>query len=131
MTGRLIEWAMAGSLLLAGAIHLIPGAAMFSAERVQSLYAIRLGDPTLILLLRHRALLFGLLGIALLGAAFVPNWRVLASLAALLSMVGFVVFAGTGPHPAAILRVIQIDIGLSLILGATLAAKLFLIATRP
>ena len=118
------HYAMSACLILAGLIHLIPGIAAFAPSRMASLYEIRTEDVTLLLLLRHRAVLFALLGAALFVAAFSPTWHVPAALAALLSMLSFIFFARGSVLPPAIIRVIRIDFGLSLLLGLTLLLRL-------
>lgn len=118
------HYAMSACLILAGLIHLIPGIAAYAPSRMVSLYEIRTEDVTLLLLLRHRAVLFALLGAALLVAAFCPAWHLSAAVAALLSMLSFIFFARGSVLPPAIIRVIRIDIGLSLLLGLTLLLRL-------
>lgn len=81
-------------LLLAALIHLLPVAGVLGAERLQTLY--QLGDlgPTEVLLLRHRALLFGVFAVGLLIAVFQPAWRIPAAGMTLLSVLGFLALAG-------------------------------------
>lgn len=85
-----------GMLLLgaAGLIHLLPLAGLAGASGLAALYGIEAPTPDLMLLLRHRALLFGLLGAALLLAAFDRRRRSGAIGAGLLSTGGFLLLAG-------------------------------------
>lgn len=124
MSAKLAEWALAASLFAAGVIHLIPGIGVLGAQRLHALYGIELQDPTLILLLRHRAILFAILGAFFVVAAlFQPGWRVLASVVALVCMLSFIALAGDAPG-AAIQRVARVDIVVGLALAATLTWRL-------
>lgn len=124
MSARVVELALAASLVLAAVIHLIPASGLLSAQRLNVLYELSLDDPRLILLLRHRALLFGVLGTFFLLAAFVAAWRVAAALVALLSMLSFIGLASGQEWPAAIQRVVRVDVVVSLLLVAALGAQL-------
>ena len=48
-------------LILVAAIHALPIMGVFAASKLAQLYGITVQDPNLELLLRHRAVLFGLL----------------------------------------------------------------------
>jgi hypothetical protein len=98
-------------LLLAGGVHLAPVLGILGSARLEALYGLRIEDPGLLLLMRHRALLFGLLGALLVAAAFRPAWQGLALLAAGGSVLGFVLLAPTGLLPA-LHRVWWIDVTL-------------------
>lgn len=102
---------LAAALLLAGVINALPLIGVLGAERLQALYAMSFDDPSLRILMRHRALLFGLLGGAMCAAAFVPAWRTPMTLAGLASMAGFIVLAQLeGSGNAAIRRVVVADV---------------------
>jgi len=86
-------------LLVAAVIHLLPVVGVVSAARVEALYGVSVDSPDMAVLLRHRAVLFGLLGAALVAAAFVPQLRPPVIGGGLMSMVSFVVLClheGTG-----------------------------------
>ncbi len=100
---------LSGSMLaVVAVIHLLPVAGVLGAARLESLYGVTLGDPNLELLLRHRAVLFGLLGAFLLGAVFRPALRPLAYMAGFVSVLGFLLLAPAGTNPA-IDRVVWAD----------------------
>nr|WP_295938654.1 phosphopantetheine adenylyltransferase [uncultured Acidovorax sp.] len=65
------------ALLLAGAIHLIPLLGVFGAAPLASLYGTPPSDPNTLILLRHRAVLFGIVGGICMGAAFKPAYQCL------------------------------------------------------
>ncbi|MES2883875.1 MAG: phosphopantetheine adenylyltransferase [Pseudomonadota bacterium] len=103
--------ALAAALLLAGVINALPLIGVLGAERLQALYAMPFDDPSLRILMRHRAVLFGLLGGAMCAAAFIPAWRTPMALAGLVSMVSFIVLAQLeGGGNAAIRRVVVADV---------------------
>lgn len=98
-------------LLVVGAVHLLPLLGILGASRLEQLYGLRNEDPNMLLLMRHRALLFGLLGALLVTAAFRPAWQGLALLAAWGSVLGFVLLAPPALLPA-LQRVWWIDVAL-------------------
>ena len=109
-------------LVLVGLINFLPVMGLFSVERMQSLYGVDISDPNLAILMRHRALLFGLVGGFILYAAFTPAMQPAAFVLALISMAGFwVIAATTGEYNTGITKVVRIDIvGLVLCLAALL-----------
>ena len=107
---------------LPGLIHLLPLAGVLGAESLARLYALPFEDPSLQILMRHRAVLFGLLGALLVAAAFRPALRPLAFMAGLASVLSFLVLAGAvGGYNAALARVVAADwIALACLLPAGL-----------
>jgi hypothetical protein len=91
-----------------GAIHLMPVAPVFVPETLSRLYGIAPSDSTLLVLLRHRALLLALIGILCLWASWAPGVRSAALLAAAINIVGFLGFYALYGHPAGALRTIAI-----------------------
>ena len=79
-----------GLFLLAAVVNLAPVMGALSAERLAVLYGVQIQDPVLVLLMRHRALLFGIVGVLLVAAAFRPSLRLTALLAGLASMLSFI-----------------------------------------
>ncbi len=103
--------ALAAALLLAGVINALPFIGVLGAERLQALYAMPFDDANLRILMRHRAVLFGLLGGAMIAAAFIPHWRTPMAVAGLVSMVAFIALAWLeGDGNAAIRRVVVADV---------------------
>lgn len=64
--------------VLAGVIKVTPVIGVLGAERLQALYQMPFDGLDLLLLMRHRAVLFGVVGGLLLVAAFRPSLRALA-----------------------------------------------------
>lgn len=97
-------------LLVAGIIHLLPLIGVLGGDRLNALYGLALDEPNLQILMRHRAVLFGLLGALLVTAAFVPGLRGLALLGGLISVVSFLLLAWSAPlYNEALRRVVVAD----------------------
>ena len=69
--------------LLCGLANLLPVLGVLGEARLQLLYGITPEDRNLVLLLRHRAVLLGIVGVLLMVAAFRPAWRPPAMVAGL------------------------------------------------
>jgi hypothetical protein len=92
-------------------IHLLPLIGITGRDALQKAYGISVESPDLQLLLQHRAVLFGLLGLACLIAAFNAPWRPAVWCAALISTCSFMLLAWLAPsYNAAITRVVWFDI---------------------
>jgi len=76
-------------LLIVGIIHLLPLSGALSLKRLQMLYGIAIVEPSLEILMRHRAVLFGLLGAFLVAAAFFPSLQLTALAAGFVSVASF------------------------------------------
>jgi len=111
-------------LFFAGLVHLLPAIGVLGGSQLASLYGVHVDDPAILLLLRHRALLFGVLGAGMIGACFVRKMRDGMLPMALFSTVGFVVLANDSPVNAVLARVMYIDLALSVLLAAALLAHL-------
>ncbi|MET1080383.1 MAG: phosphopantetheine adenylyltransferase [Pseudomonas sp.] len=124
---------MASKLLSAllvpvGLIHMLPLAGVLGAERLAALYGLDFQEPNLLLLMRSRALLFGLLGALLLFAAWRPALQPLALLGGLLSVGGFLGLAAGGSYNEALRRVLLVDwVALACLI---LALVLYLVGRR-
>lgn len=106
-----MEKVVAGLLLFVGIIHLLPVSGVLGAERLSVLYGLSLNDPNLEILMRHRAVLFGLLGLFLIYAAFKPALQPLAFLAGFLSVSSFLALAwSVGGYNEAVRKVVVADI---------------------
>jgi hypothetical protein len=109
-------------LLVAAVVNLAPVVGVLSNERLRALYGVPVDDPNLAVLLRHRAVLFGIVGGLLVASAIWPGLRGVAAAAGLVSMLSFVALvflvAGAGPE---LVRIARIDVAASV---ALLAAAL-------
>lgn len=106
-----MEKVIAGLLILVGIIHLLPVSGVLGAQRLTALYGITFDDPNLVILMRHRAVLFGLLGLFMVYAAFQPSLQPLAFFAGFISVVSFMVIAwAVGDYNDAIQKVVIADV---------------------
>ena len=106
-----MRYLVSASLILAGIIHLLPLSGLLGAERLAALYGLDFSEPSLAILMRHRAVLFGLLGAFLMFAAFRPSLQPLAFIAAFVSVVSFLLLAwSSGGYNAQIGRVMTADL---------------------
>ncbi len=116
---------VAALFILVGLIHLLPAAGVASDARLHLLYGTGDLSADLSLLLRHRAVLFAILGALLIAAAFLPGLRLIMTAAGLLSMLSFVVLAySIGITNPALLTVVRVDIAASVALVAAAAVHL-------
>ncbi|MCC2656560.1 MAG: hypothetical protein K0Q76_1668 [Panacagrimonas sp.] len=123
ITSDTADMALAAALLAASFIHLMPAIGMISVVRLSALYGVTPTDATTLLLLRHRAVMFAVLGIGLAASAFVPMLRMPAAVLALVTMLAFVLLAGGAAHGPAIRRVVRVDIVVSVLVVAALLYK--------
>lgn len=106
------------SLLVVSIIHLIPVSGVQGADRIGALYSLRLDDPNLVVLMRHRAALFGIVGGFVGYAAFVPSQQPTAFVVAALSIASFIaIVADVGGVNDAIRRVVMADVVAALALA--------------
>ena len=80
-------------LIAIGLLNFFPVVGTISATQLEMLYGLSFERSDAILLMRHRAVLFGLIGGFILFAAFRPRFQFLAALAGLISMSSFVLLA--------------------------------------
>ena len=113
-------------LVLVALIHALPIVGVLGANQVARLYGISAPDPNVELLLRHRAVLFGLLGIFLASAAVRPKLHRAALAAGFVSVVSFLVLSHlVGDYNAALAIVVRVDwIALVLLVAGAFAHAL-------
>jgi hypothetical protein len=113
-----------GALLIAGVINLYPVVGVISVGQLEKLYGLPLDNGDLIILMRHRAILFGLLGTFLIYSAFRSSVQTLACVAGLVSMVSFIALAyASGQFGETLSKVIVADVVGSLALVAVLVIR--------
>lgn len=97
-------------LVVVAIIHLLPLSRVLGPERLATLYGLDFAEPNLAILMRHRAVLFGILGSFFLAAAFRPAWQPLEFVAGFVSVVSFLWLAWSiGGYNALIGRVVLAD----------------------
>lgn len=114
-------------------INLAPVIGVLSAERLGSLYGIGFDGANLQILMRHRAVLLGIVGALLVMAAFQPSIRPVVFVAAWISMLSFVVIVAlVGDANAELRRVAAIDGAASLaLLGAAVLDRIGATGAEP
>jgi hypothetical protein len=98
-------------LALAAIIHLLPVTGVLGAASLERLYGVAITDPNLLVLMRHRAVLFAIVGGVLIASIFRVEWRPLAIAVGLVSVVSFLLIAwSVGGTNALIARVVWVDV---------------------
>jgi glucan phosphoethanolaminetransferase (alkaline phosphatase superfamily) len=121
-----MKYVSIAALLIAGIIHLLPVPGVLGATNLGRLYGINVSDSNTAILLQHRALLFGILGVLTLAAIPLPFLRVTAMLVGLVSAASFIVVAlWVGNYGAEIKRVVIADVIAAFLLAAGLASEIF------
>jgi len=119
-----MHYIIIGGFLIAALINLLPVTGIIGAAQLEKAYGVQLSGADLAILLRHRAVLFGIVGGLLATAAFMPSLRVVAFSAGMLSMVSFLIFqALEGGGNGALVRVAYVDyVGIAALAIAGVAA---------
>lgn len=107
-------------LFLVGIINLLPVTGVLSLDRINQIYGLSVADDNLAILLRHRALLFGLIGGFIIYSVFNPQYQNVAIVFAVISLIGYLFFFWSiGGFNSELIKVAQIDIvGLVFLLAA-------------
>jgi hypothetical protein len=106
-----MRYFVSAMLVVVGLIHLAPVTGVLGVERLAILYGLAFDEPNLAILMRHRAILFGLLGLFLVFAAFKPGLQNLAFVAGFASVVSFLALAGSaGGYNAQVARIVAGDV---------------------
>ena len=115
-------------MLLVGVINFLPVLGVLSADRIAAAYDVEVVGSDMEILLRHRALLFGIVGGFVLYSLYNPALQGAALTLAGISMVGFLVLVfSVGGHNAALNRIVIADVaGIACLAGAVLL-KYFII----
>ncbi|WP_135355000.1 phosphopantetheine adenylyltransferase [Leptospira ryugenii] len=112
------------SFIITGIIHALPVYGAIGNQALEKLYGLPIQDPNLLILLRHRAILFGIVSCVCFLAAFEPNYRNLGFLIGYISVLSFLwmVWQSNGTNEK-IQRVFAMDIValLSLVVGNVFA----------
>jgi len=105
------ERIITGLLLIVAVIHLLPISGFFGIDRLTALYGIDITDGNLEILMRHRAMLFGILGGFIAYAAFNPAMQPVAFLVAFISIASFFFLSfSVGDFNGSIRKIVIADI---------------------
>ena len=117
-------------LVIVAIIHLLPLPGVLGSERLAALYGLSFDEPNLAILMRHRAVLFGLLGVFFLVAAFRPELQPLAFAGGFVSVLSFLYLAwSAGGYNAQVGRVAAADV-LALVCLVVGTAALFYLRSK-
>lgn len=106
-----MKYIVSVSLVIVGIIHLLPLSGVLGGDRLSALYGLSLGEPNIAILMRHRAVLFGILGIFFVASAFKPSMHPYALGVGFVSVLSFIALAwSTGGYNAQITRVVVADL---------------------
>ena len=118
-------------LLITGLVHILPFSFLFFTEQLQKSYGVDISDANLQLLLRHRAIFFGLIGVGLILSAVKKSFYGWAAAIGLISMVSFVwLFYQIGGINQQLRSVMLIDVFISVALFLTAMVYHFLYAKQ-
>ncbi len=113
-------------ILIIAFIHIIPILGFIGVLKLESLYGIVINDNNLEILMRHRAVLFGILGVFFTYAAFKPNYQPLTFVAAFVSLASFFYLAfSIGDYNQAINKVIVADVVAAICWGIAVGLYFF------
>ena len=99
------------AIAVVGVINILPLVGVLSATRIAGAYGVAVDGPDMEILLRHRALLFGIVGGFVLVSLAIPQYRLAALAMAGVSMLGFLALAvSVGSYGAALGRVVTADL---------------------
>jgi hypothetical protein len=100
-----------GGLLVAGIINLLPLSGVLGRSWLLSLYGQEIASVDMEILLRHRAVLFGIVAVVLFASIRLVHWRGAAILVAGLSMASFIAVAAlVGGYGPLLRTVVIVDI---------------------
>jgi hypothetical protein len=117
---------ISAALVVVAIIHLLPLSGLLGTERLAALYGVTFDEPNLAILMRHRAVLFGLLGLFFLIAAFRPELQGIAFAGGFASVLSFLYLAwSVGNYNPQVGRVFYADIVALICLVAGLVAYLY------
>lgn len=122
----MVSRSVAVVLVIVGLVNFLPVLGVFGAERLRTLYGVVFEDSNLVILMRHRAVLFGLVGGFIIASGFLPSLRTSAFILGLASMLSFVVLAWMeSGFTAEIRKVVVIDVVASVLFGLAAVAHFF------
>ena len=114
-------------LVLVAVVHALPLVGVLGAGKLAQLYGTPVQDAGVELLLRHRAVLFGLLAAFMGYAALRPELHRLALVAGLVSVVSFLLLSWVQPNSAlsaSLMTVVWVDLVALALLVVALALHL-------
>lgn len=123
-----MEKLIIGLIVVAGLINFYPVVGILSSEILFNLYKIDSISNDVLILLKHRAILFGFLGGFIIYSAFKPELQIWGIILGLASMLPFIVIAlFIGNYGVGIQKIVVADVIASIGLIIALALRLLFI----
>ncbi len=98
-------------LVAVGLMNLYPIIGVLSADTLTNLYGVTIIDNDLLILMKHRAVMLGIIGMFMVIASFRQNLQAAAIVVGLTSMMAFVVLTlGTGDSGELVNKVMLADV---------------------
>ena len=121
-----MERVVSALLVIVGLINFLPVAGVLSVEILANAYNIPQPEGDLLILMRHRAVLFGILGAIIIVSAFRRHLQTTATLAAFISMLGFIgLCLASGKYGEKIYNVMLVDIAGCVLLAVVVFLRFF------
>ena len=118
-------------LFLVGVINFVPIIGLLSLDKINQTYGLSVVDNNLAILLRHRALIFGLIGGLILYSVFNTQYQGVAIVIAAISMVGYLLlFGSVGGANQELLKAAKIDIVGIVLLALAIGIKFVLLRSH-
>ncbi len=97
--------------LVTGVINFIPLVGVLSKARLETLYGLSIESNELTILLKHRAVLFGIVGGFIIFSAFYPIYQPISFVLGYISMISFLIIAlHEGNYNSDIRKVVIADV---------------------
>ena len=98
-------------LFVVGLINFLPIIGVLSADKLSAAYSVELIGNDIVILMRHRALLFGIIGGFIFFSLFKPLYQEAAMVMAAISMIGFLYFIwAVDGHNDALSKIAMVDV---------------------
>lgn len=106
-----MKYLVSAMLIVVGVIHLLPLSGVLGSARLTTLYGLDFNEQNLEILMRHRAVLFGLVGAFMVFAAFKPAYQTVAFVGGFISVLSFLYLAwSVGGYNTQVGRVVSADV---------------------
>jgi hypothetical protein len=109
-------------LFIVSVIHLLPVVGVLGSESLIKLYGVSISDSNTEILLRHRAVLFSIIGLFLLLSVFKTEYQLIAICIGLISVASFLLLAwsieGLNSEISRVVKVDWVALALLIVAGA-------------
>ena len=109
-------------LFIVSVIHLLPVVGVLGSESLMKLYGVSISDSNTEILLRHRAVLFSIIGLFLLLSVFKTEYQLIAICIGLISVASFLLstwsIEGLNSEISRVVKVDWVALALLIVAGA-------------